>query len=172
VQAMNLSASAIVSAAVMVGGLAMGPAHADINNPAINGTFLATSNGEWATTNDSYHNEATVRSTWTISTSCENPVKCSGTVVSDQGWTAHIIHVPGIWKVIRELPNWETCGDGTAATGKQVITFYPMGSDPVQPIDFDSTTFAGEDVTTGPSGACGVNNSLQVTLPFKLVKLG
>jgi hypothetical protein len=171
-RAMNLSTGAAVLAAAAIGGLGLPPAHADINNPAINGTFLATSNGEWAKTNDSYHDEATIRSTWTIATSCENPVACSGTVTSDQGWTAKIVRVPGLWKVIRELPNWETCGDGTAATGRQVFTFYPMGSDPVEPIDFNSTTFGGEDETTGPSGACGQNNLLQITVPFKLVKIG
>jgi hypothetical protein len=169
---MNLSTGAAVLAAAAIGGLGMAPAHADINHPEINGTFLATSNGEWAKTNDSYHDEDTIRSTWTISTSCANPVACSGTVTSDQGWTAKIVHVPGKWRVIRELPNWETCGDGTAATGRQVYTFYPMGSDPGEPIDFNSTTFAGEDETTGPSGACGQNNLLQITVPFKLVKIG
>jgi hypothetical protein len=169
---MKLWAGATVLAAAAICGPGMAPAHADINNPAINGTFLATSNGEWARSQDTYHDEASIQSVWTISTTCENPVACSGTVISDQGWTAKIVHVPGLWKVVRELPNWETCGDGTAATGHQVFTFYPMGSDPVVPIDFNSTTFAGEDVTTGPSGACGINNELQITMPIKLVKIG
>src|ERR1700736_3364913 len=80
VRAMNLSAGAAVLAAAAIGGLGMAPAHADINTPAINGTFLATWNGEWARTNDSYHDEATIRSTGTITSSCENPVACSGTV--------------------------------------------------------------------------------------------
>ena len=169
---MNLSAGAAVLAAAAIGGLGMAPAHADINNPAINGTFLATSNGEWARSQDTYHDEASIQSVWTISTTCENPVACSGTVISDQGWTANIIHKPGLWKVVRELPNWETCGDGTAATGRQVITFWPITSDPVEPINADSTTFSGEDETTGPSGACGINNELQINMPFKLVKIG
>jgi hypothetical protein len=116
--------------------------------------------------------EPSIQSVWTISTTCENPVACSGTVTSDQGWTANIIHKPGLWKVIRELPNWETCGDGTAATGRQVITFWPITSDPVQPVNADSTTLSGEDETTGPSGACGINNELQINMPFKLVKIG
>jgi hypothetical protein len=172
VRAMNLSAGATVLAAIAVAGLGITPAHADINNPAINGTFLATFNGEWARSQDTYHDEPVIQSVWTISTTCENPVACSGTVISDQGWTAKIVHKPGLWKVIRELPNWETCGDGTSATGRQVITFYPMGSDPAEPINADSTTLAGEDVTTGPSGACGINNELQINTPFKLVKIG
>ena len=171
VRAMNLSAGATVLAAA-IAGVGIAPAHADINNPAINGTFLATWNGEWAKSQDTYHDEPSIQSVWTISTTCENPVACSGTVTSDQGWTANIIHKPGLWKVIRELPNWETCGDGTAATGRQVITFWPITSDPVQPVNADSTTLSGEDETTGPSGACGINNELQINMPFKLVKIG
>ena len=169
---MILSASATLSAAAAIGGLGMAPTHADVFNPAINGTFLATSNGEWAKTNDSYHDEATIRSTWTISTSCVNPVECSGTVVSDQGWTANIVHVSGFWKVIRELPNWATCEDGTAATGRQVFTFYPVGPDSSLLVDPNSTTFSGQDITTGPSGACGKNLEMDITMPFKLVKIG
>ncbi len=168
---MNLSAGATLLAAAAIGGLCIAPAQADVNNPAINGTFLATSNGEWARTNDSYHDEQSIRSTWTISTSCVNPVQCSGTVVSDQGWTANITHVSGMWKVIRYLPNWETCADGTAATGRQVFTFYPVGTNPALLVDANSTTFSGEQVTTGPSGACGVSNLLEIAMPFKLVKI-
>src|SRR5690349_15807918 len=103
-RAMNLSSGALIVAALAFGG---GPGTAqaapNINDPAINGTFLATWNGEWAKTNDSYHDEAVVRSKWIINTSCNNPVTCSGTVVSDQGWTSKIVRVPGMWKVIREL---------------------------------------------------------------------
>ena len=109
---------------------------------------------------------------WTISTACENPVVCLGTVNSDQGWTAKIVHKPGMWEVIRELPNWEACGDGTAATGRQVITFWPITSDPGEPVNADSTNFSGEDETTAASGACGINNELQINTPFKLVPIG
>ena len=34
---------------------------------ALNGTFRATSIGDWAQTNDQYHGEPTVIQTWTIS---------------------------------------------------------------------------------------------------------
>ena len=53
-------------------------AHAD--DWALNGKFLATSNGDWATTNDVYRDEAIVRSTWTIAMTCINVLTCSGTV--------------------------------------------------------------------------------------------
>ncbi|HZQ30686.1 MAG TPA: hypothetical protein VFB19_03015 [Mycobacterium sp.] len=169
---MNLTSGAIFLAAIALGG-GLGTAHAapDINDPAINGTYLATWNGEWSKTNDSFHDEAVVRSKWTIHTSCNTPITCSGTVTSDQGWTSKIVRVPGLWKVIRDLPNWETCADGTAATGRQVITFYPVGDNPLEPVDPNLNTFSGEDVTTGPSGACGQNNLLQIMTPFKLVPI-
>lgn len=157
------------AAATAVGGLDPGAARAD-NNPAINGTYAATSNGEWARTNDSYHDEATVRSTWTITSSCVNPLTCSGTVTSDQGWTADMTFICGSWLVHRELPGWETCGDGTSATGQQIYRFYPV--DPATGlVTVGSPVLAGEDATTGPSGACGVNKLLVIRLPFKLVKI-
>ena len=40
----------------------------------LNGTYVATSNGQWAQTNEIYRDEASVRSTWTISTTCSTPV--------------------------------------------------------------------------------------------------
>ena len=98
---MNLAAGATVLAAATIGGLDMAPAHADINNPAINGIFLATSNGEWAKTNNTYHDEASIRSTWTITSSCLNPNTCTGTVSSDEGWTANLVRFSGWWKVVR-----------------------------------------------------------------------
>src|SRR5262249_53529772 len=93
VGAMKLSAGLSLLAAAAIGGMGTATAEPDINNPAINGTYLATSNGDWARTNDSYHDEATVRSTWTITSTCPTPTSCYGTVVSDQGWTAKIVRV-------------------------------------------------------------------------------
>jgi hypothetical protein len=137
---------------------------------AINGIFSATSNGEWAQSNEVYHNEATVRSTWTIATTCTSPIDCTGTVKSDQGWTAKIYTTNVQWYVKRDLIDWERCADGTTATGHQVYRFVAVGADDY--LDPKSTTYAGVDETTGPSGACGRNESLQIALPFKLVKIG
>ena len=47
---------------------------------AVNGTYRATSIGDWAKTNDQYYGEATVTSTWTISSSCVTFQECHGTV--------------------------------------------------------------------------------------------
>ena len=85
---------------------------------AINGTYRATSIGDWAQSNDQYFGEPTVYQTWTISSTCATFQECHGTVKSDQGWSAPLyMHDGQMWKVKREVPNWERCQDGTAFTG-------------------------------------------------------
>jgi hypothetical protein len=137
---------------------------------AINGTYRATSIGDYAKTNDTYSGEATVVSTWTISSSCVTFQECHGTVTSDQGWTAPMYMIDGImWYVKREVPNWERCADGTAFSGQQTYYFYPVDSD--GEFRLGSPTFAGKDKTVGPSGACGQNQWLDITMPLRLDKL-
>lgn len=152
------SATVITAGAVILGFCS--PVHASADDPALNGKYRATSDGQWAQTNDQFHTEATVTSIWTISSSCNNPQDCSGQVTSDQGWTAPLKLVGGaIWIVAHDVPNWEQCGDGMpAATGHQIFRFTTLD-------------LAGDDKTTGPSGACGVNKWLTVDLPFKLVQI-
>ncbi|WP_245234020.1 hypothetical protein [Mycobacterium sp. PS03-16] len=136
----------------------------------LNGTYSATSNGEWAKKNEVFRDEAVVRATWTITTQCSYPTDCTGTVVSDQGWEAPIYQKGGIWYVKHTVPRWEPCPDGTAADGLQVFRFVPTVEDGSQ-TDPDSDMLVGEDQTTGPSGACGISKPLFITMPFKLVKL-
>ena len=168
-RSIGVIAGASVIAATAVGGPGAGSARADVTQPEINGTYAATSNGEWARTNDVYHDEGTIRSTWTITSSCSDPLTCSGTVTSDQGWTSALSFIGGTWFVKRDLPGWEQCWDGTAATGHQVYRFYPVDDDGY--VNAGSGTLAGEDATTGPSGACGWNKLLVIRMPFKLVKI-
>ena len=52
---------------------------------AINGTFRATSIGDWAGEIDQYFGEPTVYQTWTISSTCDTFQECHGTVRSNQG---------------------------------------------------------------------------------------
>jgi hypothetical protein len=140
------------------------------NNPALNGRYQATINGEWATTNQVFHDEATIQDVWTITSSCENPQDCTGTVVSDQGWTANIAYTSGDrWRLDRELPNWEPCYDGTAATAVQKFLFWQSRADGT--IDRNSPVLTGWQETTGPSGACGRSKNLVIRTPFKLSPL-
>lgn len=130
--------------------------------PTLSGTYTAVSDGQWAKTREVYHDEATVTSTWTITSTCSTHVECTGHVVSDQGWSADAHFSWGLWTVERDVPGWEPCADGSTAPGTQQFTFYRL----------DATTLAGKDKTFGPSGACGVNYWLTIEMPFRLTKIG
>ena len=159
------------SAAAVIAALgAASPVHAD-GTWALNGTFTATSNGEWAKSNDIFHNQQSVRAVWTISSECSYPTECAGTVTSDQGWTAPIYQTGGEWYVKHVVPQWIPCQNGPAADGLQVFRFKRMTPDG-DTTDPSSNTLIGEDATTGPSGACGRSLAIHITMPFKLVKVG
>jgi hypothetical protein len=145
--------------------------HAYAADWALNGRYLATSNGDWATTNEVYRDEATVRSVWTISMTCSNVVTCEGTVVSDAGWSAAIAVRSSDYYVVRDLPDWQRCADGTGrtVTGHQRYRFYPAGPD--GNIVPGSNVLAGTDKTSGESGACSLNQKVQIEMPFRLEKL-
>jgi hypothetical protein len=158
VRAMVLTGASVAATTV----LASVPAGAtDCTSNPLTGTYKAFSDGQWAQTRQSYHDEISVTATWTITTTCADFFDCTGQVASDQGWTAPIRCGSGQWKVDHEVPGWEPCADGTAATGRQVFLF---SSD-------TETTFTGQDKTVGPSGACGVNYWQTVAMPFTLTKL-
>ncbi|BBY42332.1 Rv2253/PknI dimerization domain-containing protein [Mycolicibacterium celeriflavum] len=162
-------ATALVTGAISV--VATPGAHASDDEWGLNGTYIATSNGEWSKTNEVFRDQASLRSTWTISTECSYPTECTGTVASDFGWTAPIYKTGGVWYVKHTVENWVPCPDGTAAPGLQVFRFVPVVEDGSM-TDPASTTLAGEDQTTGLSGACGVSKAVFINMPFKLVKAG
>jgi hypothetical protein len=127
---------------------------------ALNGTYTAFSDGVWATTNLSYHDERSVTQTWTITSTCSTYQDCSGRVASDQGWSADMVYVSGSWLVKHSVDNWEPCIDGTAHPGEQTFMFSKGYPDPFP--------LQGWDTTLGLSGACGYNKQLNVRLPFTL----
>jgi hypothetical protein len=141
-------------------------ARADFAGP-LNGSYTATSLGNLAKTNLTFHDETIVRNTWKISTTCSFADVCAGTVQSDQGWTAEVHNMSGQWFVKRNLPDWAPCPDGlTTSPGLQIFKFYP--ADPAGQAISNSRTWAGWDETTGLSGACGRNQQQQITMPFRL----
>lgn len=154
--------AALMAVAMMPGFAATAWATTDTEAMELNGKYRATSDGQLAQTNDQFHQEATVTAIWTITSSCEDPETCTGTVTSDQGWTAPMQMVGGnMWRVVHDVPDWEKCGDGMPnATGHQVFRFSA------------DALLAGDDHTVGPSGACGANRWLVIDMPFKLVKIG
>ncbi len=157
----------VVSIAVI---LTSGTPAAHASEWGLNGTYLALSDGKWAQTNDIFHDQASVHSTWTISSTCSTPVECTGRVSSDQGWSADASVHGSEWVVKRDIPNWEPCPDGSVRTGHQIFRFYPV--DERGWVNWDSTVLAGFDKTVGDSGACGVNKALVIMLPFRLEKSG
>jgi hypothetical protein len=151
--------------AVVTWGVCATPfAHA-ADEVAINGTYTAFSDGQWAQTNQSYHDEPSVTQTWTITSMCTTFQDCTGTVTSDQGWSSKsLVYMSGRWKVTHTVDNWETCADGTAVPGEQAFTFWPDRANEGQ--------LMGWDQTIGPSGGCGFNRWLNVTMPFRLTPVG
>src|ERR1700730_2232603 len=89
-----------------------GPAHAGHCGVPLNGTYTAFSDGQWAKTNDSYHDETSVTSRWSVTTTCAGYLDCQGQVSSDSGWVAPAKCTSGTWIVARDVPNWEPCADG------------------------------------------------------------
>jgi len=161
----------VAALGVMVSlGVAVAPS-AQAGDWALNGTYLATSNGDWAMTNDVYRDEQTVRSTWAIAMTCSNTVTCSGTVTSDVGWSADIVTTNGEYIVRRDIPNWEPCADGSgrAVTGHQRYRFFPV--DETGAVLPGSRIFAGFDKTSGESGGCSLNQKLEIDMPFRLETL-
>src|SRR6516165_2680185 len=152
--------------------LALAPptASASGDDWGLNGSYAATSIGNWASTNDVYRDEATVRSRWTITTTCTTPLECTGRVVSDLRWSADLSLHGSEYVVKRDVPNWEPCPSGVARTGHQIYRFYPV--DESGSVAWDSTILAGFDKTSGDSGACGINKALVITMPFRLERVG
>lgn len=133
---------------------------------ALNGTYTVVSDGQWAKTNYRYHDEATVTQTWTITSSCPTFQDCTGRVVSDAGWTADAVYTSGRWRVHRRIADWQPCPDGTTAPGDQSFEFWRPRA------DADAGHLTGWDRTTGPSGGCGVNKWLNITMPLTLTRAG
>ena len=147
------------------------PASASNYGYELNGTYRVISNGDWAQTNLVYIDEKTVVQTWTISSSCTSPLSCTGTVISDQGWTALAVFNGNYWVVDRVIQNWEPCPDGTAAPGAQKFIFW--GTDSIAGVTNDKNVdlLGGRDRTQAPSGACGINKPLVIELPMRLEKV-
>jgi len=140
---------------------------------ALNGTYRVTSIGNWAKINEQYNGEPTTVQTWTLSSTCTTYLECDGTMKSDEGWSSRLYLRDGTsWNVRRDVPNWERCEDGTAFTGKQTFSFYPVEPDGSGFLQLGSPVMAGRNKTIGPSGACGQNQWLTIDMPMRLDKIG
>lgn len=167
-----MSAVRLVAAAAMLATapvLTAPTAVAEYEQYAPNGTYSVVSNGEWARMNDRYQDEPSVRSIWTVNTTCTSAFTCAGTVTSSLGWTEDIYRTNDSWYVKHYVSDWIPCPDGTRGPGLQVYRFYPADEEGMKTDNTD--LFVGEDQTTGESGACGRNRSLVLNLPVKISRL-
>lgn len=165
-------ATAALLAATAFGGMSTASTAQAITKEdvALNGTYRATSIGDYAQKNDQYIGVPTVYQVFTIRSSCSTTQECHGTLTSDQGWSAPIYMEDGeTWKVRREIPNWERCEDGTAFSGMQTLFFFPVNDNGGWQLG--SPVLSGKDKTVGPSGACGQNQWLDIAMPLRLDQL-
>ncbi|MCV7152890.1 hypothetical protein [Mycolicibacterium pyrenivorans] len=139
------------------------PAVASPSDVAINGTYTAFSDGDWAKKNQVYYNELPVMSTWTVTSTCRTFMDCTGQVTTSQGWTGELKYRAGQWVVFHTVEGWVKCVGAPAVAGEQHFTFWVDPANPSQ--------FIGLDKTVGPSGACGINRWLTIEMPFKLTPI-
>jgi hypothetical protein len=162
-QAVRVIPGAILLTAAVVALPSTTAPRAAATDPSVNGVYRAFSDGQWAQSNDSYWEERSVTSTWTITSTCTDPLDCTGRVVSDAGWTADLFYKTNMWWAEHQVDNWAPCPDGTAVPGQQRFQFFP---DPL-----NTQNYEGWDTTLGPSGACGHNQWLNIRMPFSLTKI-
>lgn len=179
-------AGAVSATVAVLGSLGPAtPAYASNYGVELNGTYRMISNGEWAKTNEVFMDEQTQIQTWTFSSSCESPIRCSGTVTSDQGWTAEMYTTGDYWVAERRIENWEPCPASYSYPGAEIYTgaggtaapaiqrFWFWGWDPINSqrslkiVDL----LAGRTRTQAESGACGINKPLVIEVPVRLEKL-
>ena len=156
------------------------PAQAEDYGIAINGTYRATSNGDWAQSSQGpygaggarvYRDEATKIETWTVTSDCVSPLECYGEVRSDAGWTGVLEFNGKNWFVDRDIENWEPCPDGTAAPGHQSIGLWNFDPSTSLGIATFRDLLVGFEKTQAQSGACGVSKPLIIQLPMRVEKL-
>ncbi len=83
----NISKAALVAAIVIGGSVAPPPARASADI-SVNGRYKESRLATGPRRTESFQDQATVRSVWTVSSSCSDAQECTGTVSSDQGWSA------------------------------------------------------------------------------------
>ncbi|MCW2688366.1 MAG: hypothetical protein JWR37_3256 [Mycobacterium sp.] len=146
-------------AAVVAGfaGASSAPASAD---EALNGMYMATSDGDQGTRNDVPYGwlypYPTVTQTWTFTSTCHLD-ECFGRVTSDQGWSADARWVQARWFISYDRPDGVVCADGTEVPSRQTY-------------GFSSVTFMGMDTVTSASGACNRNLPTVIERPLTLTK--
>jgi hypothetical protein len=172
----ELAAGAAASIGVIAGVVSVPPAHATDFGVALNGTYRAFSNGEWAQTSAGpngaggaqvYIDQPSKLETWTVNSDCVSPIECYGEVRSDAGWTARLYWNGDSWQADRDIPNWQPCPDGTAADGHQHFALWGWTPETSEK-NKNRNLIVGYERTESPSGACGYNKPVVTQLPMRL----
>jgi hypothetical protein len=171
-RALRVVGGVAATAMTVLGSLGAAPsALASSYGIELNGTWRVMSNGEWARTNQVLIDEKVEIQTWSITSSCVSPLECTGTVTSDQGWSAPINLVKVYWILNRDIPNWAPCPDGTAAVGHMKYTVWGINPS-LNERDLKITDLlAGRVITETDSGACGINKPLDIEVPVRMERL-
>jgi hypothetical protein len=146
------------------------PAQASNFGVELNGTYLVSTNGEQAKTNDVYMDERSEIQTWTVSSTCVSPIECNGQVTSDQGWST-TMRLNEYWYVERTIPNWAPCPDGSFADGYQKFMFWGLNPRTIERRLTFTDFMVGRDVVKTESGACGKNLPLVIEMPVILKRV-
>ncbi|MBI3228125.1 MAG: hypothetical protein HYZ39_24055 [Mycolicibacterium cosmeticum] len=160
----------VATLAGVLSGLTVPPQAQAAMGWELNGPYSVVSNGEWSRTNEVFMDEKMVIATWTFHSNCTDAHTCTGTVTSDQGWSAPLEFRTTRWIVDLYHDNWEPCPDGSFSPGRQRFQF--QGTDANGQVDKSNvSTLQGYDRTIGISGACGKNQPLVIQMPLTLHKL-
>jgi len=167
----GVGVTAGAAAIVLMGSLGTAtPAYATDFGVGIDGTWRVISDGEWARGDRGVkYEQQTVIETWTVTTECVSPIECTGTVVSDRGWTG-TARLDDFWYVDHDIPNWVPCPNGTFAPGHQKFVLWGV-NDKNERITKNMTFLAGRNNTKSPSGACGVNAPVVIEMPVTMTKI-
>jgi hypothetical protein len=175
-RAVELAAGALASIAVIGSVVSAPSAQATDYGVALNGTYRAFSNGEWAQTSAGpngaggaqvYIDQPSKMEIWTVTSDCVSPIECYGEVRSDAGWIGDMNFNGDSWRIFHDIPNWQPCPDGTAAPAQRYFAlwgFNPSTSEKNK----DRNLIVGWERTQGPTGACGYSKPVVTQLPVRL----
>jgi hypothetical protein len=167
----KLGVAATTGVAIVAALTTSVPAYAVGDKYALNGTFIAASDGRWAKVNERYEDVPSIRNTWYITSTCDGPMDCHGLITSDQGWTAELRKPNQVWSAERVIPDWQHCPDGTTSPGRQLFRFWRVDEKGIADLSDTSPLFTGEDKTLGESGACGVSMWRTIRMPLLVRQL-
>ena len=150
----RVTALTALAAAATFGLATAGVSHAASCDRPINGTYTATSDGQWAKTREVYHDEVSVVATWTVTSSCDDVMHCDGSVTSQQGWTRDAEPVSGTPVVASTTGNRVQTAAPRRATSRSASGAPPMTPKPSPATTAPSVPAVAAGSTSGSLSRC------------------